>query len=206
MDLHAKVEAAVLEEVGRVGVDGFDRAALVRRFEGHGASPRTLYRWIGVLFESGRIGQHLARTVQEAVAARSAASPDPAAEAAREVGEILPRLASPGEIAAGGGPIAVMALLQNCVQAAVDTMRHAKTDDGRVRNSKLLLAASAELRKCLETTVRIFETMREVSHVDRLHAEIIEEIGRESPELAERVLRRLDQFCSRFDVAPEAMR
>jgi len=206
MDLRAKFEATVLSEIGRVGIDAFDRAAVVRRFSGEGTSPRTLYRWVQALFDGGRAGQHLARTVQEAAAARAAASPDPAADAARAVGELLPAQVTVDDIAGGGSTVRIIETLASVVADVRLLVRHAKTDDGRVRNSKLLLSASAELRKCLETAVRLQEALRDVQQIDKLHAAIIDEIAKEAPELAERMFLRVDRFCSQFEVTPEGMR
>jgi len=41
-----------------------------------------------------------------------------------------------------------------------------KMIEGKVRNSRLLLQSSAELRKCLETGVKLHQAMREVSAID----------------------------------------
>jgi hypothetical protein len=40
--------------------------------------------------------------------------------------------------------------------------------------------------------------MRAIDKVDRLHARILEEIGQESPETAERILRRFDTIAAEW--------
>ena len=45
-ELRHQVEAAVAGQIGQLGPDGVDKAAIVRRFSGMGAGRSTLYRWI----------------------------------------------------------------------------------------------------------------------------------------------------------------
>jgi hypothetical protein len=58
------------------------------------------------------------------------------------------------------------------------------------------------LRRNLETSVRLFEAMYEISRVEAFHSELIQELSKESPELAERVLMRLGRLAERW--APSA--
>lgn len=192
--LRGQVEAAALAELERVGPEAFDRTPVVRRFAGEGASARTIYRWISDLIDSGRAGQHLARVIAEAAATRAARVPDPANDAAREAVAALPRFVTP-ETIAGTGPIALMDELRQCIEAARQLMGHARTPEGTVKNAKLLLNASGTLRQCLDTALRVFEAVRELSELDKFHAAIIVELGKESPELAERVVARLRVLC-----------
>ena len=77
------------------------------------------------------------------------------------------------------GAIPVMDRLNQCVAAADQVIAFARTSEGAVRNSKLLLSASEHLRRCLETAARVTETMMRAERVERFHAVIIEEIGKE---------------------------
>jgi hypothetical protein len=70
-------------------------------------------------------------------------------------------------------------------------IRHAKTDDGKVRNSRLLGASLEQMRRCLETGVKLHQAMRGVDEVDRLQEAILDEIGKCDKELHVRVLVRL---------------
>ncbi|TCI00177.1 hypothetical protein EJV46_05870 [Roseococcus sp. SYP-B2431] len=187
----AEVVAAVLTEIELVGAKALSKNAVAKRFEGRGASPSTVYRWVDAVVKSGRAGQHLARKVKDAVAERAARSPDPAAEAARDAATKLPVVVTPDDIAGGGGTVNVIGRLQDCIKAAEDVMQHARIDTGGVRMAKTLLAASEHLRHCLETCGRLYEAMRGVAEVDRFHAAILEEVARESPECAERIAQRL---------------
>jgi hypothetical protein len=75
---------------------------------------------------------------------------------------------------------------------------YAKTPDGKPRNARLLLMASDRIRACLETAMRIYQAMRDMDEVDRLHGAILEEIGREAPAVKERILRRLAAMATGY--------
>ena len=67
-----------------------------------------------------------------------------------------------------------------------------------MRNARLLLQATENLRRCLETGLRIAEAMREMDQVDKFHAAILEEIAKMDPVLAERVVLRLGQIAEQW--------
>ena len=98
----------------------------------------------------------------------------------------------------GSQTIPVLDKLRQCVQVADDLMAYARHEDGKPRNAKLLLGASEHLRKSLETATRLYEALRQVDAVDRMHDAIMQEISAESPELAERIVLRLGQVVARF--------
>ncbi len=145
----AEVEAAVLAELQRVGPDAFSKAALVRRFEGQGASRATLYRYVEAPLKSGMAGQHLARQVKAAAVARAARPEPPPATVQRDAATKLPAVVSVEEVASSGGVIALTERLVGCIQIAEQLIAHARTEDGGVRSPKQLLAAS-EHRECPE--------------------------------------------------------
>jgi hypothetical protein len=117
--------SAVLEEIERLGPNGFSKDVVVRRFLDR-AGKSNLYRWLDEVIASGRPGQHLARVVKEAAAKRAETSPDPARAAAEEVATKLPVVVSPGEIA-GTGTVNVINKLQECIKTAEDA--HASLPD-----------------------------------------------------------------------------
>jgi hypothetical protein len=197
--LRTRVEAAVLEALERVGPDMLDRGAVMQPFHDQGVSVRTLYRWAADYIDSGRAGQALAGRIAEASAARAARVSDPAVDAAREVVETLPKLVTV-ETITGTGPVSVMLHLQEAIQAAQQVMRYAKTPEGAVRNAKLLLSASTSLRQCLDTALRIFEAMHSISEIEKFHSAIFDALRAESPELAERVVQRLQHLTAQWGV------
>lgn len=195
--LRAEVEAAVLKAAERVGLDGISQAAIVKQFAGK-AAQSTLFRWIDTFIRSGKPGQHVARQVKRAAERREKQEGGPSAAAAAiaaDAAEALPVVLTVDDVLGSGSTTRTVNVLERLQQLAGDLellVRHAKTDDGKVRNARLLLQATGEFRKLLETAARIHATMREADHVDRLHDAILEVIAECDPALAERVLRRMD--------------
>lgn len=188
--LRREVEGAVLLEVERGGLDRINVRGLARRFADRGTSEKTVTRWIDGVLKSGRAGRHLAEKVRAAAHER-AALPDPTASLAGEVRDALPALVSPSDIVSQGNAVDAIAYIQHCVQLALSIMEQAKGLDGKYRLMKTALAASEHLRRCLETSARLSETMRNIAEVDRFHQRIIDEIAKESPLVAERIMARL---------------
>jgi hypothetical protein len=193
--LRAEVEAAILVEVERMGAERFSRASIVRPFLGR-CSQATLYRWVAEILAAGKPGQHAVRKAKEAAAARAVSTADPVSEVVEAVRIRLPDVIRVEHLGAGGTTSGVVTRLEQVIAGVEMLMRHAKTDDGKIKNARLLLVALAEMRKCLETSVKFYQAMREVDQVDRLHAAILEEIAKESPEAAERILRRIDLIAT----------
>ena len=193
--LRAEVEAAVLAEVVRVGQDAVNRRKVLQPFLDAGGKQSTLYRWLNEILASGRLAEASAKAIVDAAAARASRTPDPAKAAALEVAALLPTLPKIEHIASAGA-IPVTEQLNTCMEVARELMRHARTEDGRVRNGRQLLAASEHLRRCLETAARITDTLHRAEKVERFHQAIIEEIARESPIVAERILTGLSQLVA----------
>lgn len=198
--LKREFEAAVLEEIARVGLSAFDKSAMVKLFA-HRAGRSTLYRMVDLLLKSGRAGQQLASKVKALAGARAHTSIDPAASAAFEAAASIPGVVSVMDLSvATGNPIDVMMKLRTCVDVADDLIRHARTDDGKVRNAKMLLGASEHLRRCMATAAQLQEAMLEVAHIERFHAAIFDVLREESPVLVERVLVRIKQLNRQWGV------
>lgn len=195
--LFGEIEVAVIAEIERVGPAELDRAAIVKRFAGRGAGRSTMFAWIDRILASGRPGQAIARTVKAAAAARAARSPDPASDAAADAVALLPVRASVDDVAGGGG-LRILDKLTAIVADAELVVRHAKTEDGKPRNAKLLLAAGDALRRAAETILKVTQAMHEIDAVERFHNEIFDALRQESPELAERVVRRLQRLAEKW--------
>lgn len=202
--LRAEVEAAVADEIGRLGPDGLVPHRIARRFVGRGASLPTLLRWIGAVVKDGTAGRRHAAAVKEAVAARAARAPDPAADAAHEAAAVVPALPSIDEITGASSTIDVVAGLQRCLTAARKVMDHALLPDGRVRIPRLLLQGAELHRRCIETSVKLNEALHNAAAVDRFHAALVAEVAKESPETAERITRRLQAMTRLFDEPGDA--
>ena len=80
-------------------------------------------------------------------------------------------------------------------------MAFARRDDGSVRMPKTLLAASEQLRRNLETAVKVHEAMRAISDVERFHYELIgvvAEVARKHPIAAELLLNGMRRVVARW--------
>jgi hypothetical protein len=194
--LKAEVERAVLMELARTGADRFRPDTIVKAFKGR-AGRTTLFRWIRQTIESGKPAQAITKAIKRRAAARAKRTKDPSADAAREAVELLPVMASPSDMM-GGSAIPVIERLRECLKVAEDCMRHARTPEGAIRNSGLLLKASEHLRRSLETACRLSEAMHSIDRLDRFHDLILQEIAKLAPETAEVLTIRLGQLSSEW--------
>ncbi len=195
--VRGELEAALLADAERAGLDRLDRAAVVRRFVGRGASERTLYRWAAGLIDSGRAAQHLSDRLGAAAAAHAGAHP--ATRAA------VPGIASTSALM-GNSPAGLVVLLQDALACSTQVMQHARDADGRVRNAKLLLSAAGTLARCLDTAMRLQASLQNSAALEAFHEAVIAEIRVESPVTAERIVRRLQRFyAERRGAAAERM-
>jgi hypothetical protein len=199
--LKVALEAALAVEIERVGPNQFKVEPIVHLFEGRGVHKATLYRWAARYRDSGVPGVRLAEKVKAAVIERATRVHDPARDAASEIVSKLPTVIRVDDIASRGGTIAVVQQLHDCLELAQKIIKQSMYDDGRVRLTKTALAASEHIRRCLETSVRMAEAMREISRIDEFHAVVVEEIAKESPDLAERLLMRLHHMTAAWNGA-----
>jgi hypothetical protein len=195
--LRREVEEALLSELDRVGPEALNRARVLRRFEGRGACRASLFRWARDLFASGRAAAHIEHLVKRAGEERASRNEDPAIDAGQAaLAAVLPRAVSPDDVVGLSAGIDAIGHVRRCIQTALDVAEHARGPDGRVRNPRLLLQATDSLRRCLETATRLQQALRDLQSVEAFHQGIIEEIAKESPEVVERIIRRLGHLCA----------
>ena len=191
--LRTDVLAAVDAEMERVGPEAFRASAIVTAFAGKGPSEATLFRWIAAYVGSGEPARRIVKKIQVLAASRASRVDDAAGDAAQEAVDHLPAIPTVDDVASSGGIIGVVDQLRRCSAAAERVMKHASTEDGKPRNAKLLLAGSEHLRRVIDTTVRLHQSLMGAAQVDRFHKEVIEAIALESPACAERIVQRLRQ-------------
>jgi hypothetical protein len=181
-----------------VGPRGFTKDDVVRRFLGKGTSRSTLYTWVDKALASGKPGQALAQAVKAAADDRATRTPDPVAQVVGEVAGHMPVAVRPDQMI-GMPTVNLIGKLGEIVANMDLLIAHSKDEKtGKVRNARLLLAASDRLRACLETAMKVYAAMRDVDQIDRLHAAILDEIAKESPHVAERILRRIDGIAAQW--------
>lgn len=192
--MRAKFEVEVLAEVGRIGVDAFRPDALVKRYVAKGGNKATLYRWAKAILASGRAEAHVELIAAQATAARAEVNPEPASGAAVDATKAV--IAGEHVIRGTGGfgAMALLETLHDCIRTAEDVLAYAKTAEGKVRNSKLMLQAAENLRRCIETGARVAEMLVNAAEVERYHAVIFDCLKEESPALAERIVLRLQRL------------
>ncbi len=196
--LQVEVLAAAEEELRRVGPTGFRTKAVVEAFEDRGASRATLYRWVGHVVSSGALGQEIATAVKGAAARRAAEELDPEIFAAKHLLEAMPDVVNLDDVG-GSGTTRVLDNLHACINAARAVMSFASDANGKPRAAKLLLFGSEHLRRCVETSMRILEKIHDVQKIDEFHRAMMEEIRKESPACAKRVLERLEVIARRYE-------
>jgi hypothetical protein len=202
-NLKEKLEAAVARAIAVSGADKFSKGALVERFLNKGVSRATLFRWIDASIASGRPGQAAVRAVKKAAAKRIEHPPRrhrarrSTEEMVEEMTEHLPAVVRLEEVS-GTPTVKIIEELGTVIADLKAIAAHAKMPDGKPRNAKLLMAASDRIRACLETAMKIHAAMRDVDQVDRLHAAMIAEIAKESPAVAERVVRAMRAVAAQW--------
>lgn len=198
--LRLELETAVLDAVEHIGADGLVKATVVKPFFGRGVHQATLYRWFDAIMATGRPGQRAMRKIEKAAIRRTARSAaDPAAAAAEVVAEakaLMPLAPKIEHILGSGRTVNVLERLQSLVEALDGLIKYAKTDDGRVRNARLLGASIEGMRRLLETAMKFHAILRETAAVDALQNALISAVAECDPALAERVLRKMDQVAA----------
>ena len=193
--LRREVELAVLEAVKAAGPAGkINRAAIVRLFTDRGISRSQCFAWIAASLEDHDAGAP--RLADASVASPPPAPPtDAAAEAEAVAGTVVPADVVPG---AAGRSLPILEHLQRTIEDVLRVRSVAYHADGRVRNSRMVLKAAEEMRKSLETVVKLQAAMNDAAALERFHGAILDVIRQESPDLAQRVMRRLDDLAMRW--------
>lgn len=210
--LRAEVEAAVQAEVNRVGSVMINRGAIWTAFQGRGASRATVYRWVAAVLPDiapGRDKVTVPPIPHQAPAPKDTArairmfavepgpepDPEPSPPPPPPRAEMAATFSGPMP---GGLSMPVIAHLQGILEDVQRVRATAFTADGQLRNGRMLLRVSEEMRRLMETVVKLQAAMHDIAGLERFHRAIIDAIREESPELAERVLKRLDDLAARW--------
>jgi hypothetical protein len=210
--LRAEIGAAVARAYEILGPGGLKKSDIVGQFKGR-ASRSTLYATVDKVIGREKPAQTLVRKVrerayQQAARRRHAAKKEGVSEADYAAGQAarvlarVPVLTTVQDIAAPGISVTeFIGKLQACIRAAEQVMAFARKEDGTVKMSKTLLAASEHLRRSLETAVKLHEAIRTVSDIDRFHDELIAvvgEVAEKHPAAAEFLLGKMREVAARW--------
>ena len=70
--------------------------------------------------------------------------------------------------------------------------------DGKVRNARMALQGTETLRKCLETALKLYESINNVRQVEAFMAEMLGAVRELSPETAQAVVERMKVVQGRW--------
>ena len=180
-----------------LGSAQINQADLVRRYAECGASRATLFRWIGAAINSGKPAQAVTRKVR-APASKPDETPQIAAPGGPQIVATLPLRLSLDDTLTPNRGLRVFDRLAATVADVELVQQHAKTDDGKVRNARLLLLSAARMLTCLEVSVKMVQAMHAVDRVDQFHAIIMDEIAKESPRCAAAILARVGEVSKQW--------
>ena len=153
-----------------------------------GAGRSTVLRWAKAIIESGY------NPPREAVTHKSVTEVFPPRPTTRQPSatSVAARLLPAGP----SNALPVTQLLERCVKSAERCQDLAQDREGNVRNARLYLASSEHMRRTIETAARIQASIRDAAAVDRFLAAVIEEIEKESPVCAQRVMNRFEELLT----------
>ncbi|WP_198374032.1 hypothetical protein [Neoroseomonas rubea] len=178
------------------GMD-FPRTAVIERLMARGAGRTFAYKVVGEIVDGGEVDAELDRRRAEMGALAAGVSGD------AEAIDLAPVARHPAPTGTGvaariGAGVSVASRLEGVIGDIERVRAVAFFDDGRIKNSRMVLKAAEEMRRSLETVVKLQQAMNDIAGLERFHTAIIDVIRAESPELAHRVLRRLDDLATRW--------
>jgi len=147
------------------------KASICREFP---AWPRsTISRWIDHAFKTGAVSR-------AAYDARAGA-------------------ASPAVATVTISSINVFAKIATALESIEGVLHYARGEDAsKPRNPKLTLAASRDMIRAIQTSLDLHAQLNDARRLDAFHTALIQEIEKESPELAARVLARLSALTGQM--------
>ena len=101
----------------------------------------------------------------------------------------------------GRDAIDPQAVLAACIANANAVVDHTRAADGKVRQPKLLLAASKVMADVLRTAAAVSAVLWEEQRVRDFYKAMMEEIAAESPAVAARIAARLEDLNARTGLA-----
>jgi hypothetical protein len=184
-----EVQSAAVAAARITGWAALDRPTLFEAFKD--TVPRsTFYRWLTEI-DGAPLDRTVAEMIRDARLGGRAEVESVAGEVQARAAAALPKVPSLEDCAAATTPLPVMEKLHKCLAAAEDVMARSRDAAGAVRNSKMLLQAAEQLRRSLDTAVKLQEAISDGLQIEQFHAAIMEEIAKIDPSVAARITARL---------------
>jgi hypothetical protein len=191
----AQVRQQAFVEISKLLAAGDEDGLKKLRENYHGVPIASWYRWIHSVKELiGHVDQKTQRLTESAAIAL-------------EVGEHLPAAPSPDYVGKPGaaGNMDFMQRLESLYQDA-ETLRKFSMDDktGRIKLPKYLTQSVSLRQKLLETALKAMQEVWDLRRMQAFYDSVLEEIAKESPEVAMRIMERLKKLNSEIGMTFEA--
>lgn len=182
-------------EIAKLLAEGNEKGLVKLRDQYHGVPKASWYRWVHSCKELiGHVDQKTQRLTESAAIAM-------------EIGEHLPAAPSPSYVDKKGaaGNMDFMQRLESLYEDA-ETLRKFSVDDktGRVKLPKYLTQSVSLRQKLLETALKAMQEVWDLRRMQAFYDSVLEEIAKESPEVAMRIMERLKKLNSEIGMTFEA--
>lgn len=211
--IRTTAEEFIRAEIERVGVAGLDGAAITKRFVARGASRARVQAWIA---EAKRAAAPVSAPGAETKAAATKVDEQRELQAnletAAATAAVLDSLPTRTELQEIDASISVVSMMPGRAQEALDHLQrtidtcnrvltYCHAPDGRVRNPRMALQSADALRRCLETALKLYESMNNVQMIERFMAEMLAEVRPLNPDMARAVIGRMRAVQGRWAAA-----
>jgi hypothetical protein len=187
--LKAQVQNAAIAAARITGWPALKRAEVVAQFKGR-VGRSTLYRWL-VEIDGAPLDRTVSEMIQDARAGSRAGVESVAGEVQARAVVAFPAPPTVGECFAAVTPAHIIDNLAKLLAASNDVMDRSRDAAGAVRNSKMLLLAAEQMRRSLETALKLQDAISDGLQVEAFHRALIEEVGKLDPAAAGRIRARL---------------
>jgi hypothetical protein len=187
--LKEQVRNAAIAMARLTGWAALDRAALVAEFKGR-AGRSTLYRWLSEI-DGAPLDRTVGEMIQDARAGCRAGVESVAGEVKARALVPIPMAPSIGDCFAAVTPAHIIENLHRLLSASTDVMARSRDSAGAVRNGKMLLQAAEQMRRSLETAVKLQEAISDGLRVEAFHRTLLDEVAKLDPAAAARIVARL---------------
>lgn len=159
-------------------------------------SRASFFRWLRECREETGI-QHPAPGAAAREARDLAGAPVPPADAGPT--ERMPVVVTPDAIARIPNARAVD-LVYECIGHAREALEFCQHWDGKIKNLKGFIAASAHQRASIDTLARVAERINDAQRIQQIQDAMLDEIRQEPPEVSARIFQRLDAVLKTWGI------
>lgn len=181
-------------EIAKLLAEGNEKGLVKLRDQYHGVPKASWYRWVHSCKElMGHVDQKTQRLTESAAIAM-------------EIGEHLPAAPSPSYVDKKGaaGNMDFMQRLESLYEDAETLRKFSMDQSGRIKLPKYLTQSVSLRQKLLETALKAMQEVWDLRRMQAFYDSVLEEIAKESPEVAMRIMERLKKLNSEIGMTFEA--